>query len=263
VPAAFTFQPNPVPHRDLTREQGLDYELQAQVHGKDTDTFRTYLTRLGTRARFYRFFFLVPLYLALPAFLWKLGEYRFVWVLISVFIFALGSNFYPYFYSHYIAAATCLFVLMSVAGLEQLSRWNWPGWIAGSDAARLIVYLCLAHFVFWYGLHLAASQAFSKELISYETWDAINQGDPDGRIAIAGQLSGIPGRQLVFVRYWPPHAFQEWVYNAADIDGSRIVWARDLGSAEDDKLRSYYPDRSAWLLEPDFHPPRLTPYRPN
>jgi hypothetical protein len=271
VPAAFTFQPNPVPHRDLTREQGLDYELQSQIHGTAPETIRTYLDRLGARIRFYRFFFLAPLYLALPAFLWTLREYRYVWVLISVLIFALGSNFYPYFYSHYIAAVTCLFVLMSVAGLQQLSRWNLPGWIDGADAARLIVYLCLAHCFFWYGLHLTAGQAVAKdltagqavakEMIRYETWDAINQGDPDGRIAIAGQLSGMPGKQLVFVRYYPPHTFQEWVYNAADIDGSRIVWARDLGFAENEKLRSYYSDRAAWLFEPDFHPPRLTPYR--
>jgi hypothetical protein len=66
---------------------------------------------------------------------------------------------------------------------------------------------------------------------------------------------------LVFVRYWPRHIFQdEWIYNAADIDGARVVWARDLGGAEDEKLRRYYPDRTAWLLEPDARPPKLTSY---
>jgi hypothetical protein len=66
----------------------------------------------------------------------------------------------------------------------------------------------------------------------------------------------------VFVRYWPQHIFQnDWVYNAADIDHERIVWARDLGSSEDQKLLHYYPDRVAWLLEPDATPPKLSPYR--
>jgi hypothetical protein len=70
----------------------------------------------------------------------------------------------------------------------------------------------------------------------------------------------LPGKQLVFVRYYPPHEFREWVHNAADIDGAQIVWARDLGPEENEKLRRYYPDRAAWLLEPDFRPARLTLY---
>ena len=77
------------------------------------------------------------------------------------------------------------------------------------------------------------------------------------------ELARSPGKQLVFVRYWPQHIFQnEWVYNAADIDQARVVWARDLGSAEDQKLLRYYPDRTAWLLEPDAMPPKLSHYQP-
>jgi len=84
--------------------------------------------------------------------------------------------------------------------------------------------------------------------------------NPERRVAVNHQLALVPGKQLVFVRYWPRHIFQdEWVYNAADIDASRIVWARDLGPDEDEKLRRYYPDRTVWLLEPDARPPRLTP----
>jgi hypothetical protein len=79
-------------------------------------------------------------------------------------------------------------------------------------------------------------------------------------VAVQEQLARAPGKHLVFVRYWPQHIFQqEWVYNAADIDGAQIVWARDLGAVEDQKLRQYYPDRAVWLLEPDGRPPKLTP----
>jgi hypothetical protein len=85
--------------------------------------------------------------------------------------------------------------------------------------------------------------------------------DPGRRVAVNDELARAPGKQLVFVRYWPRHIFQdEWVYNAADIDGARVVWARDLGAAEDEKLRRYYADRTVWLLQPDARPPRLTPY---
>ena len=252
VPAAFTVQPNPIPHRQLTREQQLDYEIQSQTHGPGTDTFATFWDRFWSRIRFYRFFFLAPLYLALPFFLPSLRERRFLWVILTLLIFSSGTNFYPYFYTHYIAALTCLFVLSSVTALERLSRFH---------AARVILYLCAAHFVFWYGLHLSGSEPLYAAMTPYETWDAINQGDPDGRIALTNQMAQLPGKQLIFVRYYPPHEFREWVNNGADIDAQQIVWARDLGPEENEKLRRYYADRTVWLFEPDFKPPRLTPYR--
>ena len=99
-------------------------------------------------------------------------------------------------------------------------------------------------------------------MAQYETWDTINTGDPEGRIAVNQQLAREPGRHLVFVRYWPQHTVNEWVHNAADIDGARVVWARDLGADENEKLMKYYPDRVAWLLEADARPPRLRRMRP-
>jgi len=260
VPTTFTFQPNPVPHRELTVEQDLDYKVQVAVHGDDRDTAGEYFNRLLQRVRFYRFFFLPPLYLAMPFFLVRLREFRFAWVADALLIFALGANLYPYFYPHYIAAVTCLCVLVSVAGLERLSQLSIRGRPAGMDAALLILFLCGAHFLFWYGLHIFDNAGFSVALRQFETWDLINHDDPEGRIAIHSQLAQAAGKQLVFVRYWPKHLFQEWVHNDADIDASRVVWARDLGAAEDEKLRRYYPDRNVWLLEPDARPPRLTPY---
>jgi hypothetical protein len=97
-------------------------------------------------------------------------------------------------------------------------------------------------------------------LAPYESADAINYDDPEGRIAVRRLLEGTPGQQLVFVRYWARHEFREWVHNAADLDGARIVWARDLGTVENRKLLDYYPRRTVWLLEPDAQPPRLSPY---
>lgn len=263
VPATLTVQANPVPHRELTPQQELDYKIQMATHGSGTDTLRSYLSRLGHRVRYYRFFFLAPLYLALLAFVPTIREFRFGWVVLTVVLFALGANFYPYFYTHYIAAVTCLFILMSVTGLQRLNRLSAGGCPVGRPAARLIVFLCAAHFVFWYGVHLFGNDESLAAVTQFETWDAINRGDPEGRIAVNSQLAQVPGRQLVFVRYWPLHTFKEWVYNAADIDGARVVWARDLGAAENEKLRRYYADRTAWLLEPDARPPKLTPYQPD
>jgi len=262
VPTTFTFQPNPVPHRQLTPEQQLDYDTQVAVHGKDPETVGRYVQRLLFRVRFYRFFWVAPLYLVLPFFLLALREKRFLWVVGTLLLFALGSNFYPYFYPHYIAAVTCLFLLVAVVGLERLNRLSIRGCAVGQDAASVLLFLCAAHFLFWYGAHLFENQPFTSALEQFQTWDIINHDDPEGRIAIYDQLLKAPRRQLVFVRYRPQHTFQEWVHNAADIDASSIVWARDLGAAENAKLLHYYPNRSAWLLEPDAHPPKLTPYAP-
>ena len=260
VPTTFTTQPLPTPHRSLTREQQLDYDAQSEAHGPGTDTFASYWSRWASRLRFYRFFLLPPLFLALPAFLLALREYRFAWVAGTIVIFSLGTNFYPYFYTHYIAAVTCLFVLMSIVGLERLSRWMIRGSAVGQESARIILFLCAAHFVFWYGLHASRNDDLYAAMTPFETWNAINHGDPEGRIAINRQLDSAQGQQLVFVRYWPQHQFQEWVHNAAGIDHARVIWARDLGSDENQKLLRYYPQRTAWLLEPDAHPPRLSPY---
>jgi len=263
VPTTFATQPNPVPHRKLTPQQQLEYKMQVSFHGKTAETIPRFLERLEYRMRFYRFFFFAPLYLVLPAFLVALREWRFAWVALCLLIFALGANLYPFFFPHYIAAGTCLFVLVSVTGLERLYRLTIRGVPAGQEAAQLILLLCAAHFAFWYGLHLFDRQPFSMDLRQYETWDGLNHGDPVGRTAIQRALAEVPGKQLVFVHYWPQHIFQqEWVYNAADIDGARVVWARDLGAVENHKLLRYYPDRTAWLLEPDARPPKLGRYEP-
>jgi hypothetical protein len=260
VPAAFTTAPNPVPHGELTPNQQLDYDEQAATHGPSTDTVGAYMERLAARARFYRFFFLPPLYLVLPFFLPSLRQWRFVWVALALATFSLGTNFYPYFYPHYIAAAACLFVLVSAIGLQQLSRVTIRGAPAGREAAQLILFLCVAQFLFWYGFHLFANTNASVAMLPYDAWDFVNHGDPEGRIAVRARLAQASGKQLVFVRYWPQHRFEEWIQNAADIDRAQVVWALDRGAQENEKLRHYYPDRTVWLLEPDARPPQLDPF---
>ena len=41
----------------------------------------------------------------------------------------------------------------------------------------------------------------------------------------------------------------------------QLAFERGLGAqVENEQLRAYYPDRTAWLLEPDARPPKLSPY---
>jgi hypothetical protein len=278
VPTTFTFQPIPQPHNPLTEAQQLYYEGQSYVHSVASST--PYFERLFSRAGFYRFFYLAPLWLALPWFVpllrkrnraasvserWTAPErqgqadataplrsrlrYEYLWIVLTIALFAIGTNFYPYFFTQYIAAATCLFVLIAVLALERMNPM----------AARWVVVLCGAHFLFWYFIHAQGDERILRAMTPYETADSINFGDPEGRIAVNRRLEAAPGRQLVFVRYFSTHTYHEWIHNAADIDHARVIWALDLPGANDE-LKQRYPDRTVWLMEPDAIPPRLAPY---
>ncbi|HWF12051.1 MAG TPA: hypothetical protein VG297_26465, partial [Bryobacteraceae bacterium] len=161
VPASFTFQSHPTPHNMLTREQELGYRMQRAFRAREIDTPGTYLRRLIYRVRYYRFYFYPTLYIALAVFLARVRAYPQVWIVVTFAIFALGSNFYPNFLPHYIAALTCLFVLVSVEGLRMLNR----------TAAVLLFGLCLMQFAL----------------------SPIDLRVPERRIEVSRELAAIPG----------------------------------------------------------------------
>jgi hypothetical protein len=245
VPITLTVEPLPAPHVPLTHEQEMDLRAESLQHGAGTDTIGAFLLRLEYRVRYYRFFFLPPLYLALVGFICVLR--RWWWVAATLAIFALGTNLFPYLLLHYLAGVAGLFVLVSVVGLRRLSEWR-----MGAEIALVLLVLCGAEFLGWYGLHLFERPQLYP-LLRYETWDSINhEGQARKRVQVNGELAETPGKLLVFVRYSARHIYQEeWVWNGADIDGQRIVFARDLGTDEDQKLIRYYGNRKVLVLEPD------------
>ena len=49
------------------------------------------------------------------------------------------------------------------------------------------------------------------------------------------------------MRYAPGrNPFEEWVYNEADIDSAKVVWARDMSPAENDELIHYFKDLAGY-----------------
>jgi hypothetical protein len=95
--------------------------------------------------------------------------------------------------------------------------------------------------------------------VSY--WERAYEIHRDARFSIQQDMERLPGKQLIIVHYDPAHSpDQEWVYNRADIDNSKVVWARDMGPKENQKLVHYYPNRRVWWLEVDKFPVIPIPY---
>ncbi len=86
------------------------------------------------------------------------------------------------------------------------------------------------HFAFWFSVHALGGPNLRSLLMPLESWDYINYGDPQGRLAVRDRLAREPGRKLVFVHYAPGHRFEEWVQNGADIDGSPVILVHDSRS---------------------------------
>lgn len=62
----------------------------------------------------------------------------------------------------------------------------------------------------------------------------------------------------MFVRYGPNHAIgDEWIYNAANIDGSKAIWARSMDDVHNQALIEAYPERQVCVIEVGFE--RLSP----
>lgn len=81
------------------------------------------------------------------------------------------------------------------------------------------------------------------------------------RSEISRTLQNSPQNHLVIVSYKSSHNSQdEWVFNNSDIDSSKVIWAHDMGTVENNRLVHYFKDRKIWLLEADSSDLTLKPY---
>jgi hypothetical protein len=190
----------------------------------------------------YRFFFLPPLYLALASFAVSLRKMRMRWVAATVAACALAASISPGYQPNALASLTCLFVLISVVGLRQISRVR----TLGGEIVRVLMVLCVAQFLF----------------LPYEPAGSVRQGNQQRRNLVRRELEKINGPLLIFVRYGLRHLKQnEWVWNDANIDSARVVWAHDLGAEKNEELMRYYPSRKVLWLKADEFIPRPVPYQ--
>jgi len=171
-------------------------------------------------------------------------------------IFGIGLSLNAWLFPHYLAPFACALYAILLQAMRHLRVWR-PGCRPlGLALVRVIPVVCLI---------LAGLRLYAEPLnLSIPRWPAMWYGmEPPGlpRAHVLAELERRPGLQLAIVRYAPDHApFDDWVYNAADIDKSRVVWARELGTRNSQDLLRYFRDREAWLVEPDSVPPKISPY---
>lgn len=141
---------------------------------------------------------------------------------------------------HYLApAAGVLFAVLaqSIRHLRTIVIFRRP---IGAALSRAILL----------ALVVDVSVLVSQRLGDSQGWGGWGLSD---RADLLHELESKPGKHVVLVRYTPDHrVHEEWVFNAADIDASKVVWARDLPGDLNDQLFRYYPDRTIWLATPDI-----------
>jgi hypothetical protein len=173
-------------------------------------------------------------------------------VLLTIALFLLTLLPETWIFPHYFAPATALLFLILVQSMRHLASWQWrerPLGIAIVRAIPMVMVAFIALRVTAIAIHCPIEQPWPHGNLQ--------------RAQIVRHLEQLPNLHLIIVRYAPQHNPDvEWVYNAADIDSSKVVWARDMGEQANEELLNYFHERRVWLLEPDRSPVRLEPYRP-
>ena len=162
-----------------------------------------------------------------------------------------------YYNPHYSAPITCLIVALVLCAMQRIRNWTQSGLFL----SRAVPVACVLAF----GIRLAAAPLkIAKSPYSTYYWyeySEIHSKDWFERAAIQNQLKNELGDHLVIVRYGFKHELTpDWVYNDADIDHSRIIWARDMGPTQNSELIKYFKERQVWLIEPDKVPVKLSSY---
>ena len=178
-----------------------------------------------------------------PAFCWRDSSGRFAF--LTYIFFACGLMLETVMSLHYWAPITGLNYFFIT---QSMRLWR----ARDRRAAQLAIYILPL-----LALALLAINAYrSAHAHDHFAWHL-------QRARLLTELSNSDGRHLILVQYGPNHSYdREWVYNDADIDASKVVWARDMDPKENCKLVKYFNDRTIWSLkiDNDEAPIKLNPF---
>jgi hypothetical protein len=186
---------------------------------------------------------------------------RIRFLVVCILVFAAGMLIQIFMIPHYLAPFTVVFYAIGLQAMRHLRVWKPEGKTVGLTLVRLIVVVCIALGglrLFAEPLHFRITQWPASGWT--DRWYGPNHFGTE-RAGIETTLEQLPGKQLILVRYAPDHnPIDEWVYNSADIDGSKVIWAREMDMSNNSELIQYYKDRQVWLVEPDSMPAKLSRY---
>lgn len=201
---------------------------------------------------------LIPALFMLP---WALRDRRIRFLVIACAVLAVGMAIEIYLFPHYVAPFTAAFYAIGLQATRHLYRWELGGQPVGAAITRCMIGIC----VLMVGLRLADKQLHCPVPERPVSVWILNWFGPDHfvtqRSVVEKRLSQIPGGQLAIVRYAADHdPIDEWVFNSADIDSSKVIWARAMDPESDEELIRYYSQRKAWLVQPDSPSEEIVPY---
>ncbi len=213
-------------------------------------TLKGFSRRSGEKfAAWWKFFLVAPLPFVLLAFPWVLRDRKIRIPLLIGLVFVLGLAAETWFYPHYFAPALALLVLVLLQCIRHLRTVYWHGKPLGIVSVRAVLIVYFATVVVRVGI----------AILSGHPQQDFQHGDMN-RVRIKQELEARTGQQLVLVVNPPPYGHGEWVYNSADIDDSKVVWARDMGREKNQELLQYFRRRQVWTVDVSEQRPQLRPY---
>ena len=252
-------RPEPAYRNKIIREFYYQDELNTfqKIHRASGFVPQTILKALRGLIFYAGIALLVPLIMLRRA----LSDRRIRFLVLCIIVLIAGQLVEIFLIPHYLAPFTCAFYAIGLQCMRHLRLWSPGDQRVGLTLTRLIVTLC----VVLAGMRLHAERLNLALPVWPAAWAAewFGPGSRSGadRARVEAELEREAGKQLVLVRYSSDHnPLVEWVYNAADIENSKVIWAWDMEEGENIKLIEYYKDRKVWLVEPDTEPARLSPY---
>jgi hypothetical protein len=253
-------RPEPIHRHPVMREFYKRYE-QHFYEAEIGSLSELIITKLAFTTAFVSFYLGPTLLLALTMSPQTFGDRRVRFLVIAGAVVIAGLAVEVFFIPHYAAPLTALVFALVVQAFRHVRLWRWRGQPAGA------LLVCLFPVVSAVALALRlAAPGLGWPLAETTLWWARLTPSPRAleRAHLLAELQRLDGDHLIIVRYAPEHdpgRQPEWVYNAADIPGARVIWARDMGDDENARLIDRYRPRHVWLVEPDRAPVRLEPYR--